>query len=215
MDSQILFNFIGTSIRYVKLRVVHTPRMSGTFSPPPWISDPDMHHDTCVTHVPWYMPGSLTSGSLWSRWREKRSRRMCNAQFYVSGKMSMVLYSYMYLIIRHPISPMYNYIYILRSYTPYRFTAHTSGFVDRQVPSMRETSAHGKARLILRPATLRIVCAGSETCLSCWEPDCLFARRDVFSTNRRSASFIAKIAFSFKKADCYHGDTMFIEEFVA
>ena len=25
-------------------------------------SDPDMHHGTCVTHVPWYMPGSLTSG---------------------------------------------------------------------------------------------------------------------------------------------------------
>ena len=31
--------------------------------------DPDMHHGTCVTHVPWCMPGSLTSGFLWSRWR--------------------------------------------------------------------------------------------------------------------------------------------------
>ena len=32
--------------------------MPGTFSPPPRVSGPDMHHGTCVTHV------------LWSRWRE-------------------------------------------------------------------------------------------------------------------------------------------------
>ena len=25
----------------------------------PLVSDPDMHHGTCVTHVPWCMPGSL------------------------------------------------------------------------------------------------------------------------------------------------------------
>ena len=25
----------------------------------PLVSDPGMHHDTCVTHVPWCMPGSL------------------------------------------------------------------------------------------------------------------------------------------------------------
>ena len=63
--------------------------MPGTFSPPRLKSDPDMHHGTCVTHVPWCMPGSLPSGFLWSRWRRKRSRhsrRMCNPQFYVSGK---------------------------------------------------------------------------------------------------------------------------------
>ena len=29
---------------------------------------PDMHHGTCVTHVSWFMPGSLTSGFLWNRW---------------------------------------------------------------------------------------------------------------------------------------------------
>ena len=66
--------------------------MSGTFSPPPWVSDPDMHHRTCVTHVPWCMTGSLISGFLWSRWRGKcsrHSRRMRNAQFYVSGKRSI------------------------------------------------------------------------------------------------------------------------------
>ena len=57
----------GPLVRYVKLRVAHAPGMPGTFSPPPWISDPDMHNGTCVTHVPWCMPGSLTSGFLWSR----------------------------------------------------------------------------------------------------------------------------------------------------
>ena len=63
--------------------------MSGTFSPPPQVSDPDMHLGTCVTHVPWCMPGSLTSGFRWSRGRGKRSwhsRRMHNLRFYVSGK---------------------------------------------------------------------------------------------------------------------------------
>ena len=28
------------------------------------VSDPDMHHGTCLTHGPWSMPGSLTSGFL-------------------------------------------------------------------------------------------------------------------------------------------------------
>ena len=42
----------GPLARYVKLRVVHAPGMSGTFSPPPLASDPDMHQGTCVTHVP-------------------------------------------------------------------------------------------------------------------------------------------------------------------
>ena len=79
----------GPLTRYVKLRVAHAPGMPGTFFPPPRVSDPDMHHCTCVMHVPWCMPGSLTSGFLWNRWREKRSRHsrpMCNPQFYVSGK---------------------------------------------------------------------------------------------------------------------------------
>ena len=45
--------------------------MSGKFSPSPQVSDPDMHHGTCVSHVPWCMPGSLTSGFLWNRRRGK------------------------------------------------------------------------------------------------------------------------------------------------
>ena len=59
----------GPLTRYVKLRVAHAPGMPGTFSPPPRVSDPDMHHRTCVTHVPRCMPGSLTSGFLTSQWR--------------------------------------------------------------------------------------------------------------------------------------------------
>ena len=63
--------------------------MPGAFSPPPWVSIPDTDHGTCFTHVPWCMPGLLTSGFLWSRWRGKcsrHSRRMRNPWFYVSGK---------------------------------------------------------------------------------------------------------------------------------
>ena len=61
----------GPLTRYVKLRIAHAPVIPGTFSPPPRGSDPDMHHGTCVTHVPWCMPGSLTSGIIFSRCREK------------------------------------------------------------------------------------------------------------------------------------------------
>ena len=85
-------NFHGPLTRYVKLRVAHAPGMPGTFSATPRVSDPYMHHGMCVTHVPWCMLGSLTTGFLWSRWRVKHSRhssRMRNPQFYVSGKRPM------------------------------------------------------------------------------------------------------------------------------
>ena len=70
--SMVLFNFHitdklhmdiihGRLDRYVKLRVVHAPKIPGTFSLPPWVSDPDIHHGTCV---PRCMPGSLTGGFL-------------------------------------------------------------------------------------------------------------------------------------------------------
>ena len=45
-----------------KTAVVHALGMPGTFSPPPRVSDPDMQHGKYVTHVPWWMPGSLTRG---------------------------------------------------------------------------------------------------------------------------------------------------------
>ena len=80
-----------------KITGAHAPGMPGTFSPSPQVSDSDMHHGTCVTHVPWCMLGSLTRGLLWSRRQGKRSRYsrcMRNPQFYVSGKRPMVqLYS--------------------------------------------------------------------------------------------------------------------------
>ena len=84
----------GPLTRYVKLLVAHAPGMPGTFSPPPRVSYPDLHHGTCVKHVPWCMPGSLTSGFLWSRWRGKRSRHswhMRNPQICVSRKSPMSL----------------------------------------------------------------------------------------------------------------------------
>ena len=82
----------GPLARYVKLRDAHAPGMPETFSPPPRVSDADMHHGKCVTNVPWCMPGSLTSVFLWSRWCWKRSghsRCMRNPQIYVSGKRPM------------------------------------------------------------------------------------------------------------------------------
>ena len=68
----VMFN--GPLARYVILWVAHAPGMPGAFSLPLLISDPDMHHGTWVTHVPWCMPGSLTSNFLWCWWRGKRSR---------------------------------------------------------------------------------------------------------------------------------------------
>ena len=93
-SSQKINTVYGPFTRYTKFRVVHAPEMSGTFSPPPWVSDPDMHHGTCEAHVPWCLPGLQTIGFLWSRWRGKRSwhsRRMRNPQFYVYGKRPMRL----------------------------------------------------------------------------------------------------------------------------
>ena len=55
----------------------------------PLVSNPGMHHGTCVTHVPWCMSGSLTCGCRGKR--SRHSRRMRNPQFYVSGKRPMAL----------------------------------------------------------------------------------------------------------------------------
>ena len=46
----------GPLARYIKLRVAHATGMPGMFSPPPRVSDPDMHHGTlhgarAVMHV--------------------------------------------------------------------------------------------------------------------------------------------------------------------
>ena len=74
----------GPLARYVKVRAAHAPGMPGSISPPTRVSNPDMPHGPCVTHVPWYMLRSLTSGFHWSQWWGKLSRCMRNTQFYVS-----------------------------------------------------------------------------------------------------------------------------------
>ena len=90
--SPLQCRFKGPLARYVKVWVVHAPEMPGMFCPPPRVSDPDIHHGMCATHVPICMSRSLTSGFLWSRGRGKRSRhsrRMRNPKCYVSGKRPM------------------------------------------------------------------------------------------------------------------------------
>ena len=66
--------------------------MPGTFSLPPQVRDPDMHHGTCVMHMPWCMPGSLNSSFLRTWWQGRHFRHswhMRHPQLYVSGKRPM------------------------------------------------------------------------------------------------------------------------------
>ena len=61
----------GPLARYVKLLVAHALGMLGTFSPPPWISDPGMHHGTlgifpahaqpAILHICQAAHGNITS----------------------------------------------------------------------------------------------------------------------------------------------------------
>ena len=46
------------------------------------VSDPDMHHGTCDTHVPAVMHIEIAN----PQWRKKRSQRMRHPQFYVSAR---------------------------------------------------------------------------------------------------------------------------------
>ena len=51
----------------------------------PLVSDLDMHHGTCVTHVPWCMSGSLISGGRGKRSRYSRRMRTCNFSYLARG----------------------------------------------------------------------------------------------------------------------------------
>ena len=74
---------------------------------PAAVSDPGMHHGTCVMHVPWCTPGALTSGFLWSQWRGKRSRH--------SRRM-----------------PIHNFMYLVRGPSSTKGACHHIGnFVDK------------------------------------------------------------------------------------
>ena len=80
---------LWASCQISKIAGAHAPGMPGTFSPPLRVSGSDMHHSTCVTHVPWCMPGSLTRGFLWIRRRGKTFPAFpahAQAAIYVSGK---------------------------------------------------------------------------------------------------------------------------------
>ena len=46
-EIMILTHFHGPLTRYGKLRVARAPGMPETFSPPPRVGNPDMHHGTC------------------------------------------------------------------------------------------------------------------------------------------------------------------------
>ena len=50
LDELITKQWASYQIR--KIAGAHAPGIPGAFSPPPRVSDPDMHHGTCVTHVP-------------------------------------------------------------------------------------------------------------------------------------------------------------------
>ena len=107
----------GPLARYVKMQGCACAGNAGNDFLPSQVSDPDMHHGTCVTYVPWCVPESLTSGFLWSQWQGKRSRhsrRMRNPQFYISVKRPMKATIYMLL---NYYEEMYMYVAKLDSFT--------------------------------------------------------------------------------------------------
>ena len=94
LPGHILYGAVPNQLTIFLIMVGHWPltRYAGNVLPAIAGSDPDMHHGTCVTHVPWCMLESLMSGFLWSWWRGKRSRHswpMHNLQIYVSSKRPM------------------------------------------------------------------------------------------------------------------------------
>ena len=72
------------------------------FQRKPIVSDPGMHHGTCVTHVPWCMPGSLTCGdgenvpgipgacapAILRIWQEAHERMIITYHFHVNSSRS-------------------------------------------------------------------------------------------------------------------------------
>ena len=85
-----LYSWPWTSYHIRKITGSACTENAGNVFPPSRVSDPDMYNGTFVTHVSWYMPGSLTSVFLWSRWQGKRSQnsRACatrNCMYLVRG----------------------------------------------------------------------------------------------------------------------------------
>ena len=82
----------GPLARYVKLRVVHAPRMPGTFSPPPTsketASKRSRHQSRHVRDAHALMHVGIANPRCRGK-RSRHSRRMRNPQFYVSDKRPM------------------------------------------------------------------------------------------------------------------------------
>ena len=83
----------GPLTRYAKLWVAHAPGMPGTFSPPPTSkeTDPGMHNGTCVTHVPWCMPGSLNRGDGESVPGIPSACATCNFKYLARGPLGTAI----------------------------------------------------------------------------------------------------------------------------
>ena len=82
----------GSLTRHVKLRIAHARECRERFprhrlQKKPLVSDPSMHHGTCITHMPWCMSGSLARAVAWKR--SRHSRRMRSPQLYESSKIPM------------------------------------------------------------------------------------------------------------------------------
>ena len=81
----------GPLTRYAKWRVAHAPWMTGTFPPPPTsketASKRSRHASRNVRHPRAVMHAGIAN----PRWRRKRSRRMRNPQYCVSGKRPIVM----------------------------------------------------------------------------------------------------------------------------
>ena len=85
---------IGLFLHTQKWRVAHAPEMKRTFfrhrlQEKPLFNDIGMHYGTCVTHAPWCMAGSLTSGGRQKvpgacatrdlhAWQEAHGRYVCD-----------------------------------------------------------------------------------------------------------------------------------------
>ena len=82
---KIKYLYYGPLEGYVKLWVTHAPEMPGRFFPPPRVSDPDMHHGTCVI-ANWQFPLTSVAGKKGSWY----TLRMRNPQFCIPGKTPIV-----------------------------------------------------------------------------------------------------------------------------
>ena len=92
---------------HVTLRVAHAPGMPGTLSPPLTSKEtagyrPGIHHGTCVMHVPWCMPESLTPGGGESVPGIPGACTTCNIAYLVRGPWQLSLSSVNIVTVSRP-----------------------------------------------------------------------------------------------------------------